>query len=68
MKPAATSPKTNITIKTTVTKTTVPASSKPKATSTTATTLPKTADSDWIAASVTLFLLGTTLLAAAFRC
>ena len=68
VKPAATSPKTNITIKTTVTKTTVPASSKPKATSTTATTLPKTADSDWIAASVTLFLLGTTLLAAAFRC
>ena len=68
VKPAAMSPKTNITIKTTVTKTTVPASSKPKATSTTATTLPKTADSDWIAASVTLFLLGTTLLAAAFRC
>lgn len=68
LKPAATSPKTNITTKTTVTKTTVPASSKPKATSTTATTLPKTADSDWIAASVTLFLLGTTLLAAAFRC
>lgn len=68
VKPAAASPKTNITIKTTVTKTTVPASSKPKATSTTATTLPKTADSDWIAASVTLFLLGTTLLAAAFRC
>lgn len=68
VKPAATSPKTNITIKTTVTKTTVPASSKPKATSTTATILPKTADSDWIAASVTLFLLGTTLLAAAFRC
>lgn len=68
VKPAATSPKTNITTKTTVTKTTVPTPSKPKATSATAATLPKTADSDWIAASVTLFLLGTALLAAAFRC
>ena len=68
VKPAATSPKTNITTKTRVTKTTVPAPSKPKATSATAATLPKTGDSNWIAASVTLFLLGTTLLAAAFRC
>ena len=68
MKPAATSPKTNITTKTRVTKTTVPAPSKPKATSATAATLPKTGDSNWIAASVTLFLLGTALLAAAFRC
>lgn len=68
VKPAATSPKTNITAKTTVTKTTVLAPSKPKATSATAATLPKTGDSNWIAASVTLFLLGTALLAAAFRC
>lgn len=68
VKPAATSPKTNITTKTTVTKTTVPAPSMPKATSATAATLPKTGDSNWIAASVTLFLLGTALLAAAFRC
>lgn len=68
VKPAATSPKTNTTTKTTATKATVPTPSKPKATSATAATLPKTADSDWIAASVTLFLLGTALLAAAFRC
>lgn len=67
VKPAATSPKTTTT-KTTVTKTTVSTSSKPKATSATAATLPKTGDSNWIAASVTLFLLGTALLAAAFRC
>ncbi|RHL68412.1 LPXTG cell wall anchor domain-containing protein [Collinsella sp. AF36-3AT] len=31
-------------------------------------TLPKTGDSNWIAASFTFFLLGTTLLAAAYRC
>lgn len=68
VKSAATTPKTIITTKTTVTKTTVSTSSKPKATSATAATLPKTGDSNWIAASVTLFLLGTALLAAAFRC
>lgn len=68
VKPAATSPKTNTTTKTTATKATVPTPSKPKATSATAATLPKTADSNWIAASVTLFLLRTVLLAAAFRC
>ena len=73
VKPAATSPKTNITTKTTVTKTTVtkttvPAPSKPKATSATAATLPRTGDNNWIAASVALFLLGTVLLAAASRC
>lgn len=58
----------NITTKTTMTKTTLPASSKPRATTATAETLPKTADNNWIAASVTLFLLGTVLLAAACRC
>ena len=68
MKPAATSPKTNITTKTRVTKTTVPAPSKPKATSATAATLPKTGDSNWIAVSFTFFLLATVLLAAACRC
>lgn len=68
VKPAATSPKTNITSKTTVTKTTTPTPSSPKATSATAATLPKTGGSNWIAASVTLFLLGTALLAAVFRC
>ena len=68
VKPAATSPKTNITTKTTVTKTTVTASSKPKTAAATAATLPKTADNNWIAASLTLFILGTAVLAAAYRC
>ena len=68
VKPAATSPKTNITTKTTVTKTAVTASSKPKTAAATAATLPKTADNNWIAASLTLFILGTALLAAAYRC
>ena len=57
LKPAPTSPKT------TVTKTT-----KPKSTMATTTALPKTGDSHWIAASLTLFLLGTVLLSAAYRC
>lgn len=68
MKPAATSPKTNITTKTRVTKTTVTASSKPKTAAATAATLPKTADNNWIAASLTLFILGTAILAATYRC
>ena len=55
MKPAATSPK-------------VPTPSKPKATNVTAATLPKTADNNWIATSVTLFLLGIVFLATACRC
>lgn len=65
MKPSATTTKTT---KTTVTKTTASTSSKPKATTATAATLPKTADNNWIAASLTLFILGTALLAAAYRC
>lgn len=68
LKPAATSPKTNITTKTTVTKTTVPTPSKPKAVTAATAALPKTGDTNWIAASFTFFLLGTTLLAAAYRC
>lgn len=68
VKSAATSPKTNITTKTTVTKTTVSTSSKPKTAAATAATLPKTADNNWIAASVTLFLLGIVSLATACRC
>ena len=62
VKPAATSPKTTVT-KTTITKTT-----KPKSTMATTQTLPKTGDGYWIAASLTLFLLGTVLLSAAYRC
>lgn len=64
LKPAATTTKTA----TTVTKTTVAKVPKPKAATATTATLPKTADNNWIAASVTLFLLGTVLLAAACRC
>lgn len=62
LKPAATTTKTT----TTVTKTTVSASSRPKTATTAA--LPKTADNNWIAASLTLFILGTAILAAAYRC
>lgn len=62
VKPAATSPKTTVT-KTTATKTT-----KPKSTMATTPALPKTGDSYWITASLTLFLLGTVLLNAAYRC
>ena len=61
-------PKTTTTSKTTVTKATVSTSSKPKTTTATAATLPKTADTNWIAASMTLFLLGTVLLGSAYRC
>lgn len=62
VKPAATS------LKTTVTKTTVTKTTKPKSTMSTTPALPKTGDSYWIAASLTLFLLGTVLLSAAYRC
>ena len=62
VKPVATSTKTTAT-KTTVTKTT-----KSKSTMATTSALPKTGDTYWIAASLTLFLLGTALLSAAYRC
>ena len=61
VKPAATPPKTTV-AKTTVTKTT-----KPKSSMATTPALPKTGDGYWIAASLTLFLLGTVLLSAAYR-
>ena len=64
LKPAAATTKTT----TTATKTTVAKTTKPKTATTTTATLPKTGDSNWITASVTLFLLGTVLLAAACRC
>lgn len=64
LKPAATTTKTS----TTVTKTTAAKIPKPKAATATTAALPKTADSNWIAASLTLFILGTALLAAAYRC
>lgn len=64
LKPADTTTKTT----TTVTKTTAAKVPKPKPATTTTSSLPKTGDSNWITASVTLFLLGTVLLAAACRC
>lgn len=64
LKPAATTTKTT----TTVTKTTVAKTAKPKAATATTTALPKTGDSNWVVASVALLLLGTVLLAAAYRC
>lgn len=64
LKPATTTAKTT----TTATKTTVSTPSKSKPATATTSALPKTADNNWIAASVTLFLLGTMLLAAACRC
>ena len=62
VKPVDTSPKT------TVTKTTVSKTTKPKSIMATTPALPRTGDSYWIAASLTLFLLGTVLLSAAYRC
>lgn len=64
LKPASTTTKTT----TTVTKTTVAKASKPKTATAASVSLPKTGDTNWIAASVTLFLLGAALLAAAYRC
>lgn len=67
-KPAATTPGTATTTKTTVAKSTASAPSRAKAASAAPSTLPKTADNNWIAASLALFLLGTALLGAARRC
>lgn len=64
LKPATATTKTT----TTVTKTTVAKIPKPKAATATTAALPKTGDNCWITASVALFLLGTVLLAAAYRC
>lgn len=64
LKPAATTAKTT----TTVTKTTVSTPSKSRTAIATTAVLPKAGDSNWIAASVALFLLGTVLLTAVYRC
>ena len=64
LKPAATTTKKT----TTITNTTGAKVSKPKTATATTAALPKTGDSNWIAASVALFLLGTLLMAAACRC
>lgn len=64
LKPATTTTKTT----TTVTKTTVAKAAKPKVATATTAALPKTGDSHWIAVSTLLFVLGTMLLVAAYRC
>lgn len=74
----ATGPSTNPTLKsatatktvttTTVTNTTAAKASRPKAATATNASLPKAGDNCWIAASLTLFLLGIALLCAAIRC
>lgn len=64
LKPAATTTKTT----TTVTKTTVAKTAKPKPATATKSSLPKTADTNWIAVSTLLFVLGTAVLEAAHRC
>lgn len=61
LKPATATPTTTTTTRTTATKATAPTPSKAMAATATA-TLPKTADSNWIAASLALFLLGTALV------
>ena len=68
LKPATATPKTITTTKTTVNRTTVSTPSKAKAAGAATATLPKTADSNWIAVSLALFLLGAALIAAAHRC
>lgn len=62
VKPAAAATTT-----TTVTKTSFTKTAKPRAATTTAVSLPKTGDNCWIVASVSLFLLGITLLGVANR-
>lgn len=68
LKSATVTPKTTTTIKTTVTKTAVSTPSRPKTATVTTATLPKTGDNHWFAVSITLFLLGITLLGVALRC
>lgn len=64
LKHAATPTKTTKT----VTKTTVAKTTKPKAATATTAALPKTGDCNWIAASLSLFLLGLVLFGATYRC
>ena len=59
LKPATAPTKTTTTTETTATRTTAPAPSRAKTASAATVTLPRTADSNWIAASLALLLLGT---------
>ena len=53
---------------TTATNTTAAKASRPKATTKTSSSLPKTSDTNWIAVSLTLFLLGTAFLTTSHCC
>ena len=64
LKPAA----ATTTSTTSVSKTTPTRASKPKTAPTTASKLPKTSDTNWLAVSQALFLLGTALLSIVHRC
>lgn len=64
-KPAAA---TKTVSKTTVTITTAAKASGPKAVTATSSSLPKTSDTNWIAVSALLFVLGTAVLKAVHRC
>lgn len=74
----ATDPSTNPTLKpaaatktvttTTVTNTTATKASRPKATTATTVSLPKAGDTNWLAVSLTLFLLGTAFLTTSYCC
>ena len=73
-----TDPSTNPTLKpaaatktvttTTVTNNTAAKTSRPKAATATSSSLPKTSDTNWIAVSLTLFLLGTAFLTTSYCC
>lgn len=65
LKPAAA---TKSATTTTVTNTTAAKASRPKVTTKTSSSLPKTSDTNWIAVSALLFVLGTAVLKAARRC
>lgn len=65
LKPAAA---TKTVTTTTVTNTTAAKASRPKATTATTTSLPKAGDTNWIAVSLTLFLLGSAFLATSQCC
>ncbi|RGS94326.1 hypothetical protein [Collinsella sp. AF20-14LB] len=65
LKPAAA---TKTVTTTAVAKTTATKASKPKAATKTSLSLPKTSDTNWIAVSLTLFLLGTAFLTTSHCC
>ena len=67
LKPASAA-KTTTTTTTKVSKTTSVKPSKPKFATATSSSLPKTSDTNWLAVSQALFLLGTALLSIVHSC